>query len=94
MANLSRKQKVKMRRDASREQAKATLNAIVSGTVDPYDGYRRLFGIYCSNSAALEEIKPMFRIPDIDPDGVFSVTPEFRDQVRALAEELLPLLSN
>ena len=94
MPNLSRKEKIKARRDASREQAKVTLTAILSGSVDAYEGYRKLFVIYCSNSAALEEIKPMFRIPDIDPAGVFSVTPEFREQVRLLAEKLLPLLSN
>jgi hypothetical protein len=82
------------RRKASREEAKVTLIAITSGTVDIYEGYRKLFAIYCSNNAALEEIKPMFQMPGIDPDGVFSVTPSFREQVRLLAEELLPLLSN
>ena len=69
-------------------------SSMVSGDVDTYEGYRKLFVIYCSNSAALEEIKPMFRIPNIAPDGVFSVTPAFREEVRTLAAKLLPLLSN
>jgi hypothetical protein len=86
VANLSRKQKIKAQRDASREQARVTLTDILSGNVDAYEGYRKLFAIYCSNSAALEELKPMFRIANIDPDGVFSVTPAFREQVRSLAE--------
>jgi hypothetical protein len=94
MDNLSSRQRIKARRHASREQAKATLMAIVSGNVDTYEGYRKLFVIYCSNSAALEEIKPMFRIPNIDPDGVFSVTTALREEVRSLAAKLLPLLSN
>jgi len=64
------------------------LESIVVGAVDPYMGYRKLFAMYCSNNAALEEIKRMFRIPNVDPDGVFSVTDEFRQKVIGLASEL------
>jgi len=41
------------------------LESIVVGAVDPYTGYRKLVALSCSNNAALEEIKPMFRIPNV-----------------------------
>jgi len=82
-----------IRRDASRQQAKSILAAIISGETEAYEEYRALFRIYCSNSAALEVIKPLFRMPGIDPDGVFSATDDFRARVIVLAQELLPLIS-
>ena len=88
------RRKARLRKQAAREEVRATLNSIVTGSLDAYEGYRKLFVIYCSNNEALEEIKPMFRIPGIDPDGVFSVTPEFRLKVKMLAQELLPLISD
>ena len=82
------KGRVQRRRAASVEQAKSILNDIARGRVDAYEGYRALYARYCSNSAALEFIKPMFRIPNVEPDGVFSVTGGFRRQVISLAQQL------
>jgi hypothetical protein len=88
----SRRRKAEARRIASRERAHLLLQAVAAGDIDAYEGYRALFGVYCSNSAALEMIKPLFRMDGVDPDGVFSVTDDFRSDVVALAQDLLPLI--
>ena len=64
------KEKIATPPEAARSDAKMILESIVAGAVDPYMGYRKLFALHCSNNAALEEIKPMFRIPNVDPDSV------------------------
>jgi len=63
--DVSPKRKSQLRREAARFEAKMILESIVVGAVDPYTGYRKLVALSCSNNAALEEIKPMFRIPNV-----------------------------
>jgi hypothetical protein len=48
--------------------------------------------IWCSQNAAVQELRPMFRLPGVAPDGQLSVTPEFEAQVRAFATEIMPML--
>ena len=86
--------KVKLRRAASRRTARDLLQDLVAGKVDTYEAYRRLWGLWCTNNAGLQELRPLFRIEGIEPEGCFSVTAEFREQVLSLANEILPNFSD
>ena len=61
----------------------------MAGTADVYKGYRRLYGLWCSNDAAVQELRPLFRMEEIEPDGRLSVTEEFRQEVLSLAKQIL-----
>ena len=82
--------KVETRRFASRQAAGAALQDLVSGKADAYDAYRRLYLLWCANNAALQELRPLFRVDGIDPDSSLSVTAEFREQLRLIASKILP----
>jgi hypothetical protein len=77
--------KVERRRTANRQEARELLQNIVSGEADPYMAYRRLYVLWCSNNAALQELRPLFRMEGIEPDGHIIVTVEFREQIVLLA---------
>ena len=91
---MSPTSKVERRRLASRQAARELLQDLVDGKADAYEAYRRLYGLWCTNNAALQELRPLFRIEGIEPDGHISVTIEFREQVLSLAKTILPTLSN
>ena len=86
--------KAKLRRLASRQAARELLQDLVAGKADTYQAYRSLYGLWCSNNAAVQELRPLFRIDGIEPDGRLSVTKEFREQVLSLARQILPQLSD
>lgn len=86
--------KVELRRLACRKAAKELLQGLVDGNADPYRAYRGLYGLWCGNNAAVQELRPLFTMDGIEPDGRLSVTEEFRAQVLTLAKEILPLLSD
>jgi hypothetical protein len=86
--------KVELRRLASRQAAKELLQGLVDGNADPYQAYRGLYELWCDNNAAVQELRPLFRLDGIEPDGRLSVTEEFRAQVLALAKQILPQLSD
>jgi hypothetical protein len=83
-----------LRRATDRKRANAILESLSKGTGDVYESYRALYGLWCSNNSAVQELRPLFRIPGIEPDGTLSVTDEFKKTVRALAGEILPLVSD
>jgi hypothetical protein len=82
--------KVETRRLASRQAARAALEDLVSGKADAYDVYRRLYLLWCANNAALQELRPLFRMDGIDAGSCFKVTAEFREEVRSIASKILP----
>jgi len=84
--------KIKMRRRASRLAAKELLQSVAKDETDVYLAYRGLYRLWCGNNAALQELRPLFEIDGIEPDGALSVTDEFREQVRTVARQILPLL--
>jgi hypothetical protein len=86
--------KVERRRIANRQEARDLLQNIVSGETDPYMAYRRLYVLWCSNSAALQELRPLFRMEGIEPDGHIVITIEFREQVVFLAKQILVQFSS
>jgi hypothetical protein len=70
------------------------LEQVVSGEIDVYVGYRRLYEQWCTNSAAVPELRPMFRIPGLSRDGLRSITEAFKSQVVSKAREILPHFSD
>ena len=86
--------KATLRRVHDGKRANTILESLSQGTGDVYESYRALHGIWCSNNAAVPELRPLFRIPGIEPDGALSITDEFRKTVRALAKEILSLISD
>jgi hypothetical protein len=80
------------RRLASRQAARELLQDLVTGEADAYEAYRSLYGLWCGNNAAVQELRPLFRMEGIEPDGRFSVTKEFREKVLTFAKQILPKL--
>lgn len=81
--------KIKVRREKSRARAKEILTVIASGKEYIAEDYLALYGEFASNPAALEYIKPLFRIPGIDAAGRFSVGKHFNKIIKTLAVDLL-----
>ena len=88
VAKMSPLRKTEIRKRAARQRAGELMSAIASGSLDPYDGYRSLYMLWCGNNAAVPELRKMFRLKGIEPDGVLSVTDEFRAKIRSLASEI------
>jgi hypothetical protein len=83
-----------LRRINYRKRAKAILESLGQGTGDMYESYRALYALWCHNNAAVQELRPLFRIPGVEADGALSVTDDFKRTVRSLATEILPLFSD
>ena len=90
---MSPVRKTALRRSRDREKAVAFLKAIGDGSGDLYECYRELYMLWYSNNMALPELKPLFSITGIDPNGCFSVNESFRTQVRTLVATILPLIA-
>lgn len=67
---------------------------MVAGEIEVYLGYRRLYGYWCGHNSAVQELRPMFSIPSISPDGTLSVTDDFNEQIISIAREILTSLRN
>ncbi len=65
------------------------MQQVSDGTLDAYEGYRRVYSIYTGTSGALHELKPLFRILGIEPDGFLHVNDEFRNTIRSVATKWL-----
>lgn len=90
---MSPASKSTLRRLRDRKLAEEALRSLTENTGDVYENYRALYALWCSNNAAVPELRPLFRISGIEPDGAFSVTKEFREKVRQLAIEILPSMT-
>jgi hypothetical protein len=66
----------------------------VTGKADVYEAYRRLYGLWCANNAALQDLRPLFRMEGIEADGHIIVTTEFQAKVVSLANQILPQFSS
>ena len=85
-----RKIAVKWARD--RERVVTILKTLSEGHGDAYMCYRELHSVWVSNNAAVTELKPLFRMNGVDPDGALSVTDSFKAEVRSLATQILRLM--
>lgn len=87
--------RAKVRRRLHREEAEQILQDLVAGrTDDIFVSYGRLFRLFDGNDPILKGLRPLFRIPGVDPCGSFSVTDDFRAQVVRLASRILPHFQN
>ncbi len=89
---MSPLRKIEIRRRLDRARAKQIISEIASGKKYVVEDYLQLFGLFCRNNAALEDIKPLFRIPGIDAAGSFSVDEYFNSSVKSIAAEVLKKL--
>jgi hypothetical protein len=55
---------------------------VVAGKADTYQAYRSPY----SNNAAVQELRALFTMDGIEPDGLLSVTEDFQEQVLSLAK--------
>jgi hypothetical protein len=78
-----------VRKTASRKRAKELLGLLINGDHDIYEAYRELYGLWCSNNSAVQELRPLFRMPGVEPDGQLSVTEEFRKEIVAISKTIL-----
>jgi hypothetical protein len=74
------------------QTARELLRGLASGSSDAYETYRGLYHLWCTQNSAVQELRPLFRIPGIEPDGQLSVTEDFKGQVRSLANAILASL--
>jgi hypothetical protein len=82
--------KSEVRRAASRKHARRLLASLISGDRDVYEAYRELYGLWCANNSAVQELRPLFQISGVEPDGHLSITEEFRKEVVAISQTILP----
>lgn len=75
-----------------RQTAKELLRRLAASSSDTYETYRSLYHLWCTQNATVPELRPLFTIPGIEPDGQLSVTDSFKNQVRSSATAILASL--
>jgi hypothetical protein len=81
-------------KNRSRQDARNLLRGIVSGEAELYVSYKQLYRIWAGHNSAVPELRPLFRMPGVEPDGVLSVNAEFEANVRNLAGRILNTMSD
>ena len=89
LAKVKQISKVELRRLATRKASRSLLEQMVAGKIEVYIAYRRLYRYWSGHNSAVEELRPMFSIPNISPDGILSVTDDFNEQIISIAQEIL-----
>lgn len=70
--------------------AKRLMKRIVERTLDAYEGYQQICGIFQRHAhLQMPELRAFVRIDGIDPNWSVSVTPELRDAIIQRAEAFL-----
>ena len=70
--------------------AKHLMKRIVERTLDPYEGYLQICGIFQRHAhLQMPELRAFVGIDGIDPNGSVSVTPELRDAIVQRTEAFL-----
>ncbi len=86
----SRKKRFSQQKAEAVAAAKGLMKRIVERTIDPYEGYLQVCGIFQRHAhLQLPELRSFVRIDGIDPNSSVSVTPELRDTIVRRAEEFL-----
>jgi hypothetical protein len=86
----SRKKRFGQQRADAMTATKQLMKRIVERTLDPYEGYLQICGIFQRNAhLQIPELRAFVRIDGIDPNGSVSVTPELRDAIVQRAEAFL-----
>ena len=70
--------------------AKQLMKRIVEHTLDPWEGYLQICGIFQRDAhMQMPELRAFVRIDGIDPNWSVSVTPELRDAIVQRAKAFL-----
>lgn len=78
----SRKKRFTKQRADAVTAAKELMTRIVDRTIDPYEGYLQICGIFQRHAhLQLPELRDFVRIDGIDPNWSVSVSPELRDTI-------------
>jgi hypothetical protein len=78
----SRKKRFAQQRADAMTTAKQLMTRIVERTLDPYEGYLQICGIFQRHAhLQMPELRAFVRIDGIDPNWSISVTPELRDAI-------------
>ena len=86
----SRKKRFAQQRADAMTAAKQLMKRIVERTLDPYEGYLQICGIFQRQAhLQMPELRAFVRIDGIDPDWSVSVTPELRDAIVQRADAFL-----
>jgi hypothetical protein len=88
-AGVKQVSKSETRRQITQNAVRDILESMLSDDTDVYIGDRRLYRQRCGNNAAVQKLRPLFRIPGISPDGSLSVDEGFKAQVLALAKDMV-----
>lgn len=94
MSRVIQISKVERRQRATRSASISLLEQMVSGEIEVYIGYRRLYRYWCQHNSAVQELRPMFSIPNVSPDGILTVTDDFNEQITSIAREILTSFRN
>jgi hypothetical protein len=86
----SRKARFAKQRADAMTAAKQLMKRIVERTIDPYEGYLQICGIFQRHAhLQMPELRTFVRIDGIDPNWSVSVTPELRNLIIQRAEAFL-----
>jgi hypothetical protein len=86
----SRKKRLAQQRAEAMTAAKQLMKRIVERTLDPYEGYLQISGIFQRHAhLQMPELRVFVRIDGIDPNWSVLVTPELRDAIIQRAEAFL-----
>jgi hypothetical protein len=86
----SRKKRFAQQRTDATVAAMQLMKRIAEHTLDPYEGYLQICGIFQRYAhLQMPELRTFVRIDGIDPNGSVSVTPELRNVIVQRAETFL-----
>jgi hypothetical protein len=86
----SRKKRFAQQRADAMTAAKQLMKRIVERTLDPYEGYLQICGIFQRHAhLQIPELRGFARLDGIDSNWSVSVTPELRDEIIQRAEAFL-----
>jgi hypothetical protein len=86
----SRKKRFAQQKADAMTAAKQIMRRIVERTLDPWEGYRQILGIFQGHAhLQMPELRAFVRIDGIDPNWSVSVTPELRDTILRRAAAFL-----
>jgi hypothetical protein len=86
----SRKKRFAQQRADAMTAANQLMKRIVEHTVEPYEGYLQICGIFQRHAhLQMPELRDFVRIDGIDPNWSVSVTPELRHTIIQRAETFL-----
>jgi hypothetical protein len=86
----SRKKRFAQQKADAMTAAKQLMKRIVERTLDPWEGYLQICGIFQRDAhLQMPELRAFVRIDGIDPNWSMSVTPELRDAIIQRADAFL-----